>query len=231
MLRSAVRPPQLIGDQDPNSGMGPPYLTDSLERLERLHTLNLDLHYTYNISHTLGKSRFLSLKSLPHLHHLSVPFHFFVTRDFEGHHAVINPAHALPPSLRRLNIISCFSCLQFWIGDALYGGCLTYQHQTAVLEFLEGLANIHRDVLPNLSEVYYQESAALDDIEYCECDRLQDERNHSEGRYDWESVVEFCPFHFQTDFDISRLTALSQALSQRGVVFWKWSRYFTCREY
>lgn len=231
MLRTDVRPPQLIGDQDPNSGMGVLHLTDSLARLDHLHTLNLDLHYTYNISRALGRSRFLSLASLPHLQHLSVPFHFFVRREPEGHHAVVNPAHVLPPSLGRLNIISCFSCLQFWIGDPLYGGCLTYQHQTAVLEFLEGLANIHRDVLPNLSDVYYLEDGKLEDDEYCDCNRPQDQHHFSQGQYDWGSVVKFCPFHFQTDSDKSHLTAVSQALHQRGILFGKWLRYFDCREY
>lgn len=231
MLRLDVRPPQLIGDQDPNSGMGALHLTDGLARLEHLHTLNLDLHYAYNISRALGRSRYLSLASLPHLQHLSVPFHFFVRRELEGDHAVINPGHVLPPSLKRLNIISCFSCLQFWIGDRLYGGCLTYQHQPAVFEFLEGLANIHRDVLPNLSEVYYQESRVLEDNEYCECYRSQNDHDPSQGRHDWRSVVKFCPFHFQTDFDKSLLTALSRALYHRGIFFAIWPRYFGCCEY
>lgn len=234
ILETDSRPPLLSGVQDPNSGMGAHNLADSLARLENLHTLNLDLHYAYNISQSLGSFGILGLASLPNLQYLSVPFHFFVRKDHDGYHKVVSPALVLPRSLKRLSIVACFSCIQFWTCEALYGVSSTYRHRDAVLEFLEGLTNVHPAVFPSLSEVYYHETESLRIGAYCLCMFDPSVRRFVvQGDNGWEVVGNRCPFHFHfhDEFDTSRLMAVSHTLHRNGVVFEKRAAHFDCPEY
>ncbi|KAL1870219.1 hypothetical protein Daus18300_005284 [Diaporthe australafricana] len=72
------------------------HLMDSLASLENLRTLHLCLHYHDNISRTPGPSEILSLKSLPNLQTLTVPFHFFVKKPPQGQCKVSSPENVLP---------------------------------------------------------------------------------------------------------------------------------------
>lgn len=201
--------------------MGARYLTDSLTSLENPTTLNLDLHYTYNISRTLGPSRILALASLPNLQDLAVPFHFFVREEHDGFHRAVSPARVLPRSLMRLRIVDCFSCLQFRLSESLYEPLLTYQHQAAVLEFLEEIARLHSACFPNLSKICYQATKFLVYGSYCTF-------SHQDGEMPSE---DWCPFHFHTESDISRLGAVTRELYQRGVIFEERFRRFFCPEW
>lgn len=202
--------------------MGARNLTDSLTSLEKLTTLNLDLHYIHNISRTLGPLRTLVLAGLPNLQDLAVPFHFFVRREHDDYYRAVNPASVLPSSLRRLRILACFSCLQFRMSQDLYGPLSKYQHQAAVLEFLEGLASLRSAWFPNLSHICYQWTKFLVKRSYCIFPQGPGIGTPSENS---------CPFHFHTESDISRLRAVTQALYQRGVTFEDRFDRFYCPEY
>ncbi|KAI3395601.1 hypothetical protein diail_1039 [Diaporthe ilicicola] len=118
------------------------YLTDSLASLENLSTLDLGLHYPYDIRRALGPSETLSLESLANLQTLTVPFHFFLQRQPEGQCEVLSPASVLPRPLKSLNILACIACLHTWLGKSLRQASSVYRHQDVVLEFLEGIAEV-----------------------------------------------------------------------------------------
>lgn len=202
--------------------MGSRNLTNSLTSLGSLTALNIDLHYMYDISRTLGPSGVLVLAGLPNLQDLGVPFHFFVREDHDGFHRVVSPASVLPRSLRRLRIVACFGCLQYRMSEGLYGPFSLYQHQASVCEFLEGLASLRSPWFPNLRNICYLETKFLVDGSYCTFSQDQDAEIPSGN---------WCPFHFHTESDISRLRGVTQALYQSGVTFEERVARFFCPEY
>lgn len=207
------RPPHILTDGDPDSGTGVKHLTSSLETLEKLNTLTLDLHYCeHNINSTLGPSGVLSLAGLPNLQTLAVPFHFFV-EEVDGHQRVVSPAIVLPRALNTLRIFACIKCLTVRAGETWPDLPSTYEHVDAVLEFLEGLSNLHAETFPSLSNICYEES---------EID------GHAGNCANGECTVCRHPFHFLADSDILSLKAVSESLRQKGVTFEQRARDFGC---
>lgn len=188
----------------PHSDKGVKYLTDSLATLENLKTLTLDLHYCEKkVSQTLGPSGILSLAGLPNLQTLAVPFHFFIREELDDHHKVVSPATVLPRALKTLKIVACFRCLMARIGSYFTQITSTYQHVDAVLEFLEGLSNLHAESFPGLNNICYEEG------KLCAC-------------YDCRGGgCTGCrhPFRFLAISDMLRLEAVSESLRQKGVTF------------
>lgn len=210
---SGHRPPHILTDGDPYSGTGVKHLTSSLATLEKLNTLTLYLHYfEHSINSTLGPSGILSLASLPNLQFLAVPFHFFV-EELDGHQRVVSPAIVLPRALNTLRIFACFKCLTVRAGEAFPEIPSTYQHVDAVLEFLEGLSNLHAETFPSLSNICYEES----DIDH-----------HAVDFANGECIICRHPFYFLADSDILSLKAVSESLRQKGVTFERRARAFRC---
>lgn len=209
--------------------MGAKCLTDSLASLANLTTLNLDTHWVCNVSRTLGPSGILSLVDLPNLQALALPFQFFLRKEHEGHYRVVSPASVLPRALRILRIVACFDCLEFWISKQLFEALAIYQHRAAVLEFLDGIANLQAGSFPGLSQICYHESAPYHESEsgvaYCGSDCRKSTAHHNH-------TGPLCPFHFVAEDDASRLRALSLKLLHSGVVFERNSGdFFSCLRY
>lgn len=187
-----------------HSDKGVKYLTDSLATLENLKTLTLDLHYCEEIvSQTLGPSGILSLAGLPNLQTLAVPFHFFIRLELDNYHKVVSPAIVLPRTLKTLKIVACYKCISVWIGSLFPVVPSAYQHVEAVLEFLEGLSNLHAELFPGLKNICYEEDRRDYRIHDCERGGCTSHCGH--------------PFRFFANSDMLRLEAISGPLRRNGI--------------
>jgi len=206
-------PPRFHANEDSDSGTGARYLTDSLATLENLKTLNLDLHYTYDIRRTLGPSGTLSLAGLPNLQTLTVPLHFFVRKKSRGYEKVLSPASVLPRALNTLSIVACLDChdAEFQDGeedDMAWFPPPSLGHRDALIEFLGLIADSHAESFPGLKYIHYEEFFDFGEL-CCWCMR---------------------PAHFSDGpkHDLSRYNAVSESLIQRGIDFENYSRMFMC---
>lgn len=218
-----------------NSGLVIQYLTDSLAALKDLTTLNLELHYPCNISPSLGSSGILSLAGLPNLQTLGVPFHFFVSKERDGHHKVVSPTVVLPHALKSLRIVACFWCIgyRFYKSPRIIecSSCgayrirgypsdravCAYRHPDAVLEFLEGIANVRAEYFPNLTNIQYEEGKP-------------DPITHLHITWKCPHPPTEILMHSNRDTpDALRLAAASESLRQSGVVFKMSATQFGCR--
>lgn len=219
-----------------NPGLVIKYLTDSLAALKDLTTLNLDLHYPCNISPSLGSSGILSLAGLPNLQTLGVPFHFLVSKERDGHHKVVSPTVVLPHALKTLRIVACFWCIGYRFyknpriiecscgayrirGYASDRAACAYRHPEAVLEFLEGIANVRAEYFPDLTNIYYEEGKP-------------DPITHLHLTWKCSHPPTEILIHSNRETpDALRLTAASESLRQNGVVFKMRTTQFQCRYY
>lgn len=192
------------------------HLTDSLARLENLSTLHLGLHSHFEVARIPGPTGILRLTSLPNLETLKVPFHFVVQNLPEGQCKVSSPAHVLPHSLKSLTISACVRCLRCWLGKSLEAAPSIYQHQEAVLEFLEGLDDLCVKSFPGLRNICYQE---IDVHSHCTrpCACATDYRRISHTLADLQQLRLQCAFHFNKGSDISRLETVSESLLRNSV--------------
>lgn len=160
-------------------------LSSGLANLSQLKTLDLDLRPTDDdedrsraaIIHRLrlGPLGFLSLKDIPSLVTVKLPFHAIIGYDESPArlHYIPDPAYVLPSALTSLTIRMDFEDLKAFL-PRRYDPHTTppmfdrpWQPRMAALAFLEAIADLKYDLFPDLEEVVYCYSCTRET--YCRC--------------------------------------------------------------
>lgn len=159
-------------------------LSSGLARLSQLKNLELDLQTIedpdFPVIHCqrLGPMGFLSVKDMPNLQTVKLPFHFIIGYDRSPNrlHHIPNPINVLPRALKSLTIRMDFEELTQFLPRRIDPDTMgmdpetpdqQWQPRVAALGFIEAISNLEYGVMPELKEVVYCHS--LPRKTYCRC--------------------------------------------------------------
>lgn len=151
--------------------MGANSLTSSLEKLQHIEVLRLDLHCHKDIRPILGPENTLRLSGLTKLQSLAVPIQYFMSGNQQNQQPVMkNPGMVLPQSLRSLTLLAGVENL--W--DALKTSRTRALKplQGTVLDFLEALYALrlgHFSDLMRVTYLYSDSAEKIEDGDPCNC--------------------------------------------------------------